>query len=452
MKVEDTKLPSRYKYKRLISSGSFGEVYQVEDKSNSKEIALKIYKSIDGTAKKHMIKEFSTLSSLSHPNLVKVFDFGFTSDGNPFFTMELIKGKTLRNYLKDKRNVRNLSKIIHQALLALEYLHSNKILHGDIKPENIMISKGAKLKLLDFGLMTKIGIKKKQISGTPGYLAPEVLKGTNYSESSDLYALGISIIESITGEKFAKYDNLKNILMLSGISNYSSLANFIITLASDDVSERFKDSTQALLALESGFSMLLKSSNKINLSNIFIGRKKELKLLKNFLDRKSEKNLLFLEGPKGIGKSSLINEAIKIAQVKGYIVISIDESSVKDSPIESLFSSIANSLNKRTANKIKKEYNTILSLYKQESFIETRIDQSYLINLYINLTELIINVSLKHRIIIILYLLLTQIIVLSASEAAGNGILMTKGKKGSKGPFVCFFHTQRPSVRKADPP
>jgi len=245
MRIFKETLPTRYSLKRHISSGAYGDVIAVRDKVRKLDLALKILKGFDKKKARTLAAEFSTLSSLDHPNLIKVYDYGFLQSGIPYFTMEIIYGQDLRSFFRAKANLKHLPNIISQSLSALKYIHSKQILHGDLKPENIMITNDKQVKLLDFGLVVKSGVKKK-ISGTPGYLSLEVLKEGRYSESSDLYAIGISLLESITQTKPPKaaekneyytkiqYMKLNKILSDAGIVNHASLSSFILNLCSSD--------------------------------------------------------------------------------------------------------------------------------------------------------------------------------------------------------------------------
>jgi len=395
-------LPSRYKYKRRISSGSFGEVYLVIDNILGKTVALKILKKTSNEAARSLKKEFSILSTLDHPNLVKVFDFGFTKDNKPFFTMELLKGMNLREYFQETRNIEHLYDIIHQALLALRHLHNNKVLHGDIKPENIIVTSDARLKLLDFGLIIAPSTKRIKISGTPGYIAPEVLKEKIYSETSDLFSLGVTLSEAITGKINPSYEELKAKLFSLGVKNHLSFSNFIFGLMANDPLERPRNTDQALLALELCSNKAGSIRVEIPSNKVFVGRRKELRIAQTFLNRITDNKALIIEGLKGIGKRSYIEKVIKKAQLKGYVITEIDESNSKDSPIETLFNLIAKNLNPESAGKLINDYRQTLSLYKQGKDIESIVDKSYLNDLYINLVELIIKAANDIPLIIVI--------------------------------------------------
>lgn len=203
---------TRYTPLELIGTGGVGMVYKVQDQGlNSEPVALKLLnKNLlpDPTYAARFRREVAVARRLSHPNIVKIFDFGELRSGGYFFTMELIEGPDLRTLI----NTHGWSFPITQALtifleiaLALEYAHRGGIIHRDIKPENILLTKESlQVKLSDFSsakeILFDLGLTPEgHVFGTPHYMAPELMTGGKDTPHADMYSLGILLFEMLTG-------------------------------------------------------------------------------------------------------------------------------------------------------------------------------------------------------------------------------------------------------------
>jgi len=403
METKHEKLPEKYELISHISSGAFGKVVAVKDRTRRVELALKVLKTFSKRKVKVFKREFARLSLLNHPNLVRVYDYGLLRDGKPYFTMELIHGKDLRSFLKERKNLKYLPDIISQCLSALNYLHSKGVLHGDIKPKNVMVTTANEVKLLDFGLMVRKGMKRKRISGTPGYIAPETIREGIYTESSDLYALGVSLLESIIGRKEFEYKKLAVRLSGAGLENTSNLTSFILSLCSPDSELRPEDTNQAILSFE--ISSAIKARGEwIDFDRIFVGRRKELRYAEKFLMGKNRKRLLLIKGVVGSGKRSLAREIKKKAQVNGFVTVEFNGRDYVSSPLRNIFESIAHNLEKKESKIFKRKLETIYKAFEQDiNDIETkRISRNYLTDLYINLSKLLIKYAARNPVVIFL--------------------------------------------------
>jgi len=196
----------RYQILNTISTGGMSVIYRAKDMILDREIALKILKR-DLSQQKDFRDQFTTeaksTARLSHPNIVTTFDFGFYGD-RLFIAMELIDGFLLKSIITDGGiSFKQRFQYIVQACKGLAYAHESKIIHCDIKPQNMLVSKAGMLKLTDFGISRALDTISRQshteeIWGSPFYIAPEIAKGEPPSLASDVYSLGIVMYELFT--------------------------------------------------------------------------------------------------------------------------------------------------------------------------------------------------------------------------------------------------------------
>ncbi|GAG11096.1 unnamed protein product, partial [marine sediment metagenome] len=199
----------RYEILKKIGEGGSGEVYKVFDLWEQKELALKLL--LDRSVLRKFQDEFQLMTGLQYPGLVQAFDFGYTEDERAYFTMELVEGPDLYQ-INFKKDFKKLYQVALKLLVILDFIHSQGIVHCDLKPDNIRFTKDPfGLKLLDFGLAEKLGSSvKTKPKGTLAYAAPEVLRNGKKDERADFYSLGIVLYELMTGNlPFWEDDPLK---------------------------------------------------------------------------------------------------------------------------------------------------------------------------------------------------------------------------------------------------
>ena len=198
--VNHGEVKEMYNFKKLLGKGSFGEVWEAENKMNQNKVAIKIIskKTLhnDPGLKKQMKLEFDLLKKLDHPNVMRIFD-AFENHSDIYIISEFLSGgeldkKTQNRFLSEKE----VSKIIYQILKALAYCHSLGVAHRDLKPENAMYENkdhDSALKLIDFGLSAIVDQKHicKDILGSPLYMAPEVVSRNPYNQKCDIWSCGI---------------------------------------------------------------------------------------------------------------------------------------------------------------------------------------------------------------------------------------------------------------------
>ncbi|MBI4618115.1 MAG: tetratricopeptide repeat protein, partial [Planctomycetes bacterium] len=195
----------RYRVLGRIGEGGMGEVFEVEDTVKERVVALKLLK--DPRAAGALEEEFETLRRVgSHPAIAQVHEFGIAEDRRSYFTMERIHGQDLAAWTSARPDPAGTARLFARVAAALEFLHDRGVLHGDLKPGNILVA-GAPggdpaVKILDFGLARAArpqGDGGDSSAGTVFYMAPEVLRGEPYLAASDLYALGILIYQALAG-------------------------------------------------------------------------------------------------------------------------------------------------------------------------------------------------------------------------------------------------------------
>ena len=203
--IENIKLSkSLFDFLYVIGRGGFGKVWKVLLKGTSRNYALKEMskmKIILKRSEKSIQSERELLSNLYHPFIVNMIS-AFQDFNNLYLVMDLFKGGDLRYhiFLNKKFNERQSKFFISNIILGLEYIHKNKIIHRDIKPENLVLDQNGYLAITDFGIAKKV--EKSSLpdaSGTPGYMAPEVLFSQIHTFSVDFYAVGVIAFELMKG-------------------------------------------------------------------------------------------------------------------------------------------------------------------------------------------------------------------------------------------------------------
>lgn len=197
-------LPDRYRDKEFLAAGALKNVYKVFDQKMTRHVALaELKEEIPEERYEAFFNEASLTSSLRHPNIITVYDFGFNEVHIPYFTMELKVGDTLSEILKkNEKSLEELLEIFLKVCDAISYSHSQNILHLDLKPDNIQVGEFGEVQVCDWGLSKKAGSAKTgdTISGTPGFMAPEqILPGEKLNQLTDIYALGGILYTILTG-------------------------------------------------------------------------------------------------------------------------------------------------------------------------------------------------------------------------------------------------------------
>ena len=198
----------RYQVIGRIASGGMGEVYRAHDAVLAREVAIKLLHpqfAHDLGFIERFRREARAAAILNHPNIVGIFDWGST--GRTYYmVMEYVPGTNLRTLLTDRGRL-DPSQVVEvsvQVLAALDHAHGHGIVHRDVKPENILITRDGVVKVADFGLArafaeASISQAEGTVTGTVQYLAPEQIQGEPADPRTDLYALGVVMFECLTG-------------------------------------------------------------------------------------------------------------------------------------------------------------------------------------------------------------------------------------------------------------
>ncbi|MDQ6801978.1 MAG: protein kinase [Acidobacteriota bacterium] len=204
-----------------IGAGGMGEVYRARDTRLSRDVAIKLLPASvanDADTLLRFEREAEAAGTLNHPNLVTIHEFG-THDGAPFIVMELLEGQSLRKKLEEdgaRLPVRKAIEYSTQIAQGLASAHEKGVVHRDLKPDNIFVTRDGRVKILDFGLAKLSTVRRENLTqantearqtapgtvlGTVGYMAPEQIRGERVDHRSDLFAFGAILYEMLSGKR-----------------------------------------------------------------------------------------------------------------------------------------------------------------------------------------------------------------------------------------------------------
>ncbi len=214
----------RYEVQEILGKGAMGVVYKGRDPKIGRVVAIKtmqLGRDLDpeelASIKERFFREAETAGKLTHPHIVTIYDAG-EADGLAWIAMELLRGKDLNAHIKPSSllPVTTVIEIVAQAAEGLDYAHSQGVIHRDIKPANLVYDRDLRsVKITDFGIAritdstkTRIGL----VLGTPSYMSPEQLKGRTLDGRADIFSLGITLYQLLTGQLPFRADTMQRLL------------------------------------------------------------------------------------------------------------------------------------------------------------------------------------------------------------------------------------------------
>src|SRR5271165_4145186 len=201
-------LAARYEILDRLGVGGMGAVYKAKDREVDRLVALKVIRTElagDSDILSRFKQELILARKVTHKNVIRIFDLG-RAGGVRFITMEYIEGQDLRSLVKKegKPSPQRCVEIIQQVCLALDAAHAEKVVHRDLKPQNIMLDAQGKVYVMDFGIARSVGSEGLTMTGavvgTPEYMSPEQVKGDEIDGRADIFTLGIIFYELLTGK------------------------------------------------------------------------------------------------------------------------------------------------------------------------------------------------------------------------------------------------------------
>lgn len=208
--AEGRLLGGRYRLGTLLGVGGVAEVYRAIDERLHRGVAVKLFRTDVAEQLHRHEDEMRLLARLNHPSLVTVFDTGDDEvTGQPYLVMALVEGATLADRLRNGRLAMDqVTEIGASVADALAYVHGQGLIHRDVKPANVLISNAGRVFLADFGIARMVDsahvTQAGDVLGTPAFFAPEQVSGDPVGPPADVYALGLVLLESLTGRR--EYD------------------------------------------------------------------------------------------------------------------------------------------------------------------------------------------------------------------------------------------------------
>jgi len=335
-------LHGRYRVVSKIGSGGMGAVYRVVDESTGKELALKqllTKRAVTPQAVALFEREYQTLAGLTHPRIIRVFDYGIDETG-PYYTMELLEGQDLRELAP--RPYREACLYLRDVATSLALLHARRLVHRDVTPRNVCVTPDGHCKLLDFGALTSFGLTEGVV-GTPHSVPPEALESGLLDQRSDLYSLGALAYWLLTGRQAyaaRRLDELPELwkLRLKGPASIvkevpPELDELVLQLLRRDPLARPDSAAEVIDRLNHVAGLADEHETDVHafaqsylINARLVDREPQLARIESCLANatQSEGRSLWVEATSGMGRSRLLTEAGIRAQLRGATVVGVD--------------------------------------------------------------------------------------------------------------------------------
>jgi len=312
-----------------------GEVFLARDLTTGTECALKRLKpGSEMPASELSRREFDALTRLRHPAVMAVYELGFAPDGTPYYTMEYVPGVRADRAIA-RGNWAALFFVATQVAQGLEALHAVGVIHGDLKPTNLLVLPGPApgdrpvgVRLLDFGLAAVLGRDEKGHRGTPGYAAPEVVRGGRVSPAADLYGFGATLYALVAGTPAFEADGPSALLRrqqagpppaqpLEDAGAPAALVQLVLRMLAPDPAQRPHDAREVRRELERMHPAARRPLSERLRSVVIVGRERELARVERWARSDSRSRLMVITGEAGAGKSALLDALAARAGLDG---------------------------------------------------------------------------------------------------------------------------------------
>lgn len=325
-----------------LGRGGMGSVDRVYDERRREEVALKRSRTGAGVSSSALDtlrrewtrfkREFRVLSELRHPSLVRVYDLGEDELGL-FFTMEIVEGVNIRRFCREGGELaaERLATVLPSLLEGLAHLHARGIVHRDLKPSNVLVDSAGCARIVDFGILAELSIDPGEIIGTAAYMPPEQIDGGRPTPAMDLYALGATLHELVTGappfpgttraELFAQHKSSPAPAIAPSKTVPPALCGAIQALLSKTPDTRPSIAAFAATALP---ALGARAPNLVSGSleaSVLFGRHAEQDRIEQHLTGEHF-GVVVLGGATGIGKTALAEWCAERARSRGYAVLS----------------------------------------------------------------------------------------------------------------------------------
>jgi serine/threonine protein kinase len=216
---------SHYRIEEEVGQGTFGSVFRALDTVLDRTVAVKVFKPGSLATPLAVLTEARAVAALNHPNVCTVFAVD-DSEGLPLIAMEYVDGRPLSVLLQDRElSPEQAARVARQIALGMAAAHAQGIVHGDLKPANILLTADGQAKITDFGLSRRAGASRdpektqdwepsdpSNIAGTPSYMSPEQTQGEPITPASDVFTFGVIFYEMLTGRKAFIANNVLQVL------------------------------------------------------------------------------------------------------------------------------------------------------------------------------------------------------------------------------------------------